>query len=267
MAAAAHRCHQAPLAEAAGAQTRRHPGGPTAIVVHPRRVARVSAGASRGVTRIGCTMDTLTIVDHPLAGHLLAGLRDATTSPERFRTLAQRLATTLAIEATRDLPTRRTTLRTPVADTAVDVLASRVVAVPILRAGLGLLDPVLQLLPDVQVGYAGLERDERTLQPSSYYLKVPPLEGSPVLVLDPMLATGGSAAFAATLLKERGATDLRLLCVVAAPEGVERLAAEHPDVRVVTAALDDGLNELGYIVPGLGDFGDRLFGTVPGVHL
>lgn len=212
-------------------------------------------------------MESLTILDHPLAGHLLAGLRDATTPPERFRTLAQRLATTLAIEATRDLPTRPVTLQTPVSAADVEVLASRVVAVPILRAGLGLLDPVLQLLPDVQVGYAGLERDEHTLQPSSYYLKVPPLADSLVLLLDPMLATGGSAAFAATLLKERGATDLRLMCVVAAPEGVERLASEHPDVRVITAALDDRLNDLGYIVPGLGDFGDRLFGTVPGGHL
>jgi uracil phosphoribosyltransferase len=143
----------------------------------------------------------------------------------------------------------------------VPVLDGAVVAVPILRAGLGLLEAVTDLLPDVNVGYAGLERDEETLQPTSYYLKVPDLADRSVLLLDPMLATGGSAAFACTVLKEHGATDIQLVCVVAAPEGVQRLAAEHPDVRVVTAALDKGLNEVGYIVPGLGDFGDRLFGT------
>jgi uracil phosphoribosyltransferase len=203
----------------------------------------------------------LHVVDHPLAGHLLAGLRDVTTQPERFRTLSRRLSTVLAIEATRGLATHPAEVTSPVARAAVDVLAKTVVAVPILRAGLGLLDPVLELLPDVQVGYAGLERDESTLQPSSYYLKVPELASCSVLLLDPMLATGGSASFAASLLKERGATELQLVCVVAAPEGVQRMTSEHPDVRIVTAALDEGLNDLAYIVPGLGDFGDRLFGT------
>jgi len=203
----------------------------------------------------------LTVVDHPLAGHLLTGLRDATTAPERFRFLARRLATVLTLEATRDLGVRTTTVSTPLVQTSARVLDGEVVAVPILRAGLGLLDAVTELLPDVAVGYAGLERDEATLQPTSYYLKVPALEGRTVLLLDPMLATGGSASFAASLLKERGAVDVRLVCVVAAPEGVRRLATDHPDVAVVTAALDDGLNDVGYIVPGLGDFGDRLFGT------
>ena len=201
------------------------------------------------------------VVDHPLAGHLLAGLRDERTPPERFRVLAGRLATVLVLEATRDLPTRPTSVTTPVAPTDVAVLDGNVVAVPILRAGLGMLAAVTELLPDVQVGYAGLERDEETLQPASYYLKVPPLRGRRCLLLDPMLATGGSAAFAVQLLAERGASDVRLVCVVAAPEGVERLTSEHPDVTIVTAAVDEGLNELGYIVPGLGDFGDRLFGT------
>jgi uracil phosphoribosyltransferase len=201
------------------------------------------------------------VVDHPLAGHLLAGLRDASTPPERFRFLARRLATVLVLEATRDLGTRTTSVTTPLADADAQLLASNTVAVPILRAGLGLLEPVTDLLPDVQVGYAGLERDETTLQPTSYYLKVPPLTGRRVLLLDPMLATGGSAAFAARLLKERGASDVVLVCVVAAPEGIRRLGEEHPDVRVVTAAVDERLNEVGYIVPGLGDFGDRLFGT------
>jgi uracil phosphoribosyltransferase len=203
----------------------------------------------------------LTVVDHPLAGHLLAGLRDERTEPERFRVLAGRLSMVLVLEATRDLPTRPASVRTPLTDAGVRLLDGDVVAVPILRAGLGLLDAVTHLLPDVRVGYAGLERDEDTLHPTSYYLKVPDLAGRTVLLLDPMLATGGSASFAATLLKERGATDVRLVCVVAAPEGVRRLAIDHPDVRVITAGLDHGLNDVGYIVPGLGDFGDRLFGT------
>lgn len=206
-------------------------------------------------------MENVRVVAHPVAGHLLAGLRDETTEPERFRVLARRLSTVLAIEATRDLSTDAATVTSPVGPAQVRVLSKTVVAVPILRAGLGLLEPVLELLPDVQVGYAGLERDETTLTPSSYYLKVPSLAGSSVLLLDPMLATGGSAAFAAALLKEHGATDLQLVCVVAAPEGISRMTSEHPDVRIVTAAVDEGLNDVGYIVPGLGDFGDRLFGT------
>jgi uracil phosphoribosyltransferase len=206
-------------------------------------------------------VDTLTVIDHPLAGHLLTELRDARTAPERFRSLTKRLATVLALEATRRLPTRDAPVTTPVTDTTGHRLAARVVAVPILRAGLGLLTAVTELLPDVEVGYVGLERDEETLQPTEYYLKVPDLADASVLLLDPMLATGGSAAFAVDLLKARGATDLQLVCVVAAPEGVERLAAAHPDVGVVTASLDASLNDLGYIVPGLGDFGDRLFGT------
>lgn len=205
--------------------------------------------------------ENLTVIDHPLAGHLLAGLRDERTEPERFRFLAGRLSTVLVLEATRDLPTRPSVVTTPLKDAEVHLLDGTVVAVPILRAGLGLLEAVTDLLPEVRVGYAGLERDERTLQPTSYYLKVPRLQDATVLLLDPMLATGGSAAFAARLLKERGATDVRLVCVVAAPEGVERMTREHPDVRLITAGLDESLNDVGYIVPGLGDFGDRLFGT------
>jgi len=206
-------------------------------------------------------MNNLTVVGHPLAEHLLTGLRDTRTEPERFRYLTQRLATVLVLEATRELPTRPATVETPLAPAEVRVLAGNVIAVPILRAGLGLLPAVTDLLPDVQVGYVGLERDEQTLQPASYYLKVPAFNDRPVLLLDPMLATGGSASFAATLLRERGARDVTLVCVVAAPEGVERMAQDHPQVRIVTAGLDDHLNDIGYIVPGLGDFGDRLFGT------
>lgn len=206
-------------------------------------------------------MGNLTVVDHPLAGHLVAGLRDVGTQPERFRHLARRLSTVLLLEATRELEVRSGEVDTPLTTAPVQLLARRVVAVPILRAGLGLLEAATDLLPEVSVGYAGLERDESTLQPTSYYLKVPPLEDASVLLLDPMLATGGSAAFATSLLKQRGAASIQLVCVVAAPQGVARMTEEHPDVRVVAAALDDGLNEVGYIVPGLGDFGDRLFGT------
>ena len=206
-------------------------------------------------------MDNVTVVDHPLAAHLLAELRDVGTEPERFRHLARRLGTVLALEATRGLATRTVEIETPLTTTSARTLDRPVVAVPILRAGLGLLETVTDLLPEVRVGYAGLERDEETLQPTSYYLKVPELRDATVLLLDPMLATGGSAAFAVGLLKEHGATDIQLVCVVAAPEGIKRLITEHPDVRVVTAAIDDGLSDVGYIVPGLGDFGDRLFGT------
>ena len=201
------------------------------------------------------------MVDHPLAQHLLAELRAVETEPERFRHLSRRLGTVLALEATRGLSTKATQITTPLTEMEARTLDRPVVAVPILRAGLGLLETVTDLLPEVRVGYAGLERDEETLQPTSYYLKVPELRDASVLLLDPMLATGGSAAFAVGLLKEHGATDIQLVCVVAAPEGIKRLLDEHPDVRVVTAAVDDGLNDLGYIVPGLGDFGDRLFGT------
>jgi uracil phosphoribosyltransferase len=213
-------------------------------------------------TRAGASgASNLTVVDHPLAGHLLSGLRDAATEPERFRYLTERLSMVLVLEATRHLPTAPATVQTPLAPADVRLLAGNVIAVPILRAGLGLLTAVTSLLPDVQVGYVGLERDEQTLNPISYYIKVPDLSGRSVLLLDPMLATGGSASFAAELLTTRGAEDLTLVCVVAAPEGVERLRAEHPGVRIVTAGLDEKLNDVGYIVPGLGDFGDRLFGT------
>lgn len=206
-------------------------------------------------------MQNVTVVDHPLAAHLLTELRDVATEPERFRHLSRRLGTVLALEATRGLATRGESVETPLTTTEGRRLDRPVVAVPILRAGLGLLETVTDLLPDVRVGYAGLERDEATLQPTSYYLKVPELRDASVLLLDPMLATGGSAAFAITLLKEHGATDIQLVCVVASPEGLAHLAQTHPDVRVVTAAIDEGLNEVGYIIPGLGDFGDRLFGT------
>ena len=206
-------------------------------------------------------MDRVVVTQHPLAAHLLADLRAADTPPERYRVLAGRLATVLALEATKDLPTEEGEVTSPMGTAPARRLARPVIAVPILRAGLGLLDAVTTLLPDVGVGYVGLERDEETLEPAEYYFKTPPLQGARVLLLDPMLATGGSAAFAVELLRRRGADDITMVCVIAAPEGIARLQSADPEVRIVTGAVDERLNDVGYIVPGLGDFGDRLFGT------
>ena len=203
---------------------------------------------------------SVTVVDHALAGHLLAQLRAEDTAPPVFRTLAKRLALTLALEAIRDLPTMETTVRTPLEETTGRVLGD-LVAVPILRAGLGMLEAVTELFPEVAVGYIGLERDEASLEPQSYYRKLPPVQGRHVLVLDPMLATGGSGSAATAAVREGGPRSIRFVCVVAAPEGIKRMEADHPDVPIFTAAIDRQLNERGYIVPGLGDFGDRLFGT------
>jgi uracil phosphoribosyltransferase len=204
---------------------------------------------------------TLTLVDHPLASHLLTALRDASTPPEIFRTIAKRLALALVLEASRRLPTHEIEVRTPLTTTRGRVLPRDLVAVPILRAGLGMLEAVTDLFPEVAVGYVGLERDEASLQAQRYYEKLPPVAGRHVLVLDPMLATGGSGAAACAAIKGGGPADVRFVCVVAAPEGVARMEAEHPDVGIFAAALDERLDEHGYIVPGLGDFGDRLFGT------
>jgi len=203
---------------------------------------------------------SVTVVDHALAGHLLAQLRTEETAPPVFRTLAKRLALTLALEAIRDLPTTEVTVRTPLEETTGHVLGD-LVAVPILRAGLGMLEAVTELFPEVAVGYIGLERDEASLEPQSYYRKLPPVQGRHVLVLDPMLATGGSGSAATSAVKEGGPSSIRFVCVVAAPEGIRRMEAEHPDVPIFTAAIDRQLNDNGYILPGLGDFGDRLFGT------
>jgi uracil phosphoribosyltransferase len=203
----------------------------------------------------------LTVVDHPLAGTLLTALRDASTPPPLFRLLAKRLSLVLALEATRAVPTVPRKVTTPLAEAEGTSFAAPLVAVPILRAGLGMLEAVTELFPEVAVGYLGLERDHATFQPSTYYSKLPDIGGAYVLLLDPMLATGGSAAAACTRLFEARPTSVTLLSVVAAPEGIERLAAEHPALQVVTAAVDERLNDTAYIVPGLGDFGDRLFGT------
>jgi uracil phosphoribosyltransferase len=191
----------------------------------------------------------------------LVGLRDRETEPEEFRELARKLITLLVYEATADLPVRHGTVQTPLTQAAATFVEDEVVAIPVLRAGLGLLGPVLELLPRVSVGYIGLERDEETAVARIYYNKLPKLAGKVPMLLDPMLATGGSAAQALDLIKEAGGRNPRMLCVVAAPEGVRVLEQRHPEVRIYTAALDAGLNDRAYIVPGLGDFGDRLFGT------
>ncbi len=201
------------------------------------------------------------VVDHPLAAHLLLALRDATTPPALFRALTKRLTNVLMLEATKDLPTRETSVTTPLEETTGNVLANPIVAVPILRAGLGMLDAVVELFPEVRVGYLGLERDEATFRPSEYYAKLPELEDASTFILDPMLATGGSAAAAIASVKSAGATDIHMISVVAAPEGVRALDEAHPDVQISTASIDRELNAQAYILPGLGDFGDRLFGT------
>jgi uracil phosphoribosyltransferase len=203
---------------------------------------------------------SVTVVDHPLAGHLLTQLRDQDTAPPVFRTLAKRLALALALEAIRDLPTTEVEVQGPL-ELAKGRVLGDLVTVPILRAGLGMLEAVTELFPEVAVGYIGLERDEASLQPQSYYRKLPQVAGRHVLILDPMLATGGSGSAATAAVREGGPASIRFVCVVSAPEGIAKMEADHPDVPIFTAAVDRQLNEHGYILPGLGDFGDRLFGT------
>jgi uracil phosphoribosyltransferase len=205
---------------------------------------------------------TLNVVSHPLKEHVLADLRDRRTSPDQFRALSRRVSLLLVAEATRDLPTAESEVETPLETTRVRRLASRVVAVPVLRAGLGMLDAFLELLPSAEVGYYGLERDEETAAARCYYEKLPPdLEHARVFLLDPMLATGGSAARAIASLELRGARQVRLLSIVAAPEGVAHLEKNAGGTEVYAAALDRELDARKYIRPGLGDFGDRLFGA------
>ncbi|MCB1368084.1 MAG: uracil phosphoribosyltransferase [Rhodobacteraceae bacterium] len=209
------------------------------------------------------TFDNLTIVDHPLVQHKLTLMREKDTSTAGFRQLLREISMLLAYEVTRDLPMTMKNIETPLMEMDSPVLKGKKLAlISILRAGNGLLDGVLELIPSARVGFVGLYRDHKTLQPVQYYFKVPEgLGNRRVIAVDPMLATGNSSVAAIDLLKAAGATDIRFLCLLAAPEGVKRMAEAHPDVPVVTAALDEKLNELGYILPGLGDAGDRMFGT------
>lgn len=203
------------------------------------------------------------VVNHPLIKEKMTHLRDKKTAPRNFRRLLDEIAQLLLFEVTRDLPIREVPVTTPLAETTGYELAiSGITVVPILRAGLGFLDAVLDLVPEARVGHIGLTRDEETLQPIKYYCKIPKDKDAEIILIDPMLATGGSAAAALTMLKEDGYKHFRFMCLVAAPEGVELVNKLHPDVPIHTAALDDHLNEHGYIVPGLGDAGDRVFGTV-----
>jgi uracil phosphoribosyltransferase len=203
----------------------------------------------------------LHLLAHPLGQHVLTHLRDKTTKPALFRTLSYQISLLLALDATRDLATEEKRIDTPLEPMAGRVLATHVAVVPILRAGLGMLQPFHDIFPDISVGYIGLERDHTTAIAHSYYCKLPPLAGKRVLVVDPMLATGGSAAQALTLVKAQGATDVAFVCIVASPEGVATVQKAHPEIAIHAGALDRALNDRKYILPGLGDFGDRLYGT------
>lgn len=207
--------------------------------------------------------DHLTVVDHPLVQHKLSLMRDRSTPTAVFRQLLREISQLLAYEITRELPLTTRQIQTPVTDMQAPFLAGKKLAlVSILRAGNGLLDGVLELIPSARVGFIGLYRDEETLQPVEYYFKVPTeLDDRLVIAVDPMLATGNSSVAAIDLLKKAGATNIRFLCLLAAPEGVERMKQAHPDVQIVTASVDERLNDKGYIIPGLGDAGDRMFGT------
>jgi uracil phosphoribosyltransferase len=203
------------------------------------------------------------IVDHPLVHDALMELRDARTAPPEFRRAANRISVLLAAEALRAVPATEATVTTPLGPATGRIVRADVVVVPVLRAGLGMLDAVLELLPSARVGHIGLQRDEATAIASRYYSKLPPdLGRSHVLMIDPMLATGGSAVAAIDLIKAAGARTIGMICIVAAPEGVALVETRHPDVAVYTPVVDRELNTQKYIVPGLGDFGDRLYGTV-----
>lgn len=207
----------------------------------------------------------LHVLDHPLAAHIITHLRDRTTKPATFRTLAYQISLLLAIEATGSIETEAKEIDTPLERISSQVLAHEsLVVVPILRAGLGMVQPFTDIFPDVSVGYIGLERDHETARPRSYYCKLPPLTGrarNHVFVVDPMLATGGSAVAALKVVKDSGAVNPVLVSIVSAPEGVAEVEKHHPGTIIHTAALDRSLNARKYILPGLGDFGDRLYGT------
>ncbi len=203
------------------------------------------------------------IVDHPLVHDALVELRDKNTTPDRFRRAATRISVLLAAEAMREVPSTAISVDTPLGPAAGVRTSEHVVVVPVLRAGLGMLDAVLELVPRARVGHIGLQRDEMTAVASRYYAKLPPdLGKSFLLMIDPMLATGGSAVAALDLLRAAGASHVRIVCIVAAPEGLSVVQRHHPDVTIYTPVIDRGLNEHKFIVPGLGDFGDRLYGTL-----
>ena len=208
-------------------------------------------------------MANVHILDHPLIQHKVTLIRDNSTGSKEFRELVEEVALLMTYEVTRDLPLREVEISTPVQRTRSNVISGKKVAVvPILRAGLGMVDGVLRLIPAAKVGHIGLYRDPDTLEPVEYYCKLPTdLEERELIVVDPMLATGGSASAAIDFIKQRGGCHIKFVCLISAPEGVEKLTKDHPDVDIYTASVDERLNEHGYIVPGLGDAGDRLYGT------
>ena len=208
-------------------------------------------------------MSKVCVFDHPLIQHKLSILREKSTSVKEFRELISEIAMLMCYEATRDLPLEEIEIETPVAKAKVKHIAGKKLAiVPILRAGLGMVDGMVSMMPNVKVGHIGLFRDPETLEPVKYYFKMPPdIDERDVIVVDPMLATGGSASAAIQFLKDDGVKHIKLMCIIGAPEGVKRMQEDHPDVDIFVAALDDHLNEHGYIIPGLGDAGDRIFGT------
>ncbi len=207
-------------------------------------------------------MSKVHVLDHPLLRHKLAILRDKETGVKEFREIVGEIATLMCYEATRHIPTVEREVETPIAKTKVQVMETLTTVVPILRAGLGMVDPVLKLLPSARVGHLGLYRDPDTHEPVKYYCKMPEnIAESNVLIVDPMLATGGSAVAAITFIKEYGCKSITLMNIIAAPEGIAAVTKSHPDVNIFVAAVDEGLNEHAYIVPGLGDAGDRIFGT------
>lgn len=204
----------------------------------------------------------LVVFDHPLIQHKMAYLRDRATSHRPFRALLYQIAGLMVFEVTRHFPTVEVGVDTPLERVTARHIAAKITVVPVLRAGLCMAEGILEMMPEARVGHLGMSRDEQTLRPVVYLRKLPrDLNAGPVVLVDPMLATGGSAIQALSILKEAGATDLRMICLVAAPEGVANLTSAHPDVRVYTAALDRRLNERGFILPGLGDAGDRMYGT------
>ena len=208
-------------------------------------------------------MSNVHVFDHPLIQHKLSILRDKNTSVKEFRELISEIAMLMCFEATRDLPTKEVEVETPVAVAKCRTIAGKKLAVvPILRAGLGMVDGMVTMMPNVKVGHVGLFRDPDTLEPVKYYFKMPPdISERDVIIVDPMLATGGSAVAAVQFMKEVGVKHIKLMCIIGAPEGVKAMQDAHPDVDIYVAALDDHLNDHGYIVPGLGDAGDRIFGT------
>ena len=202
------------------------------------------------------------LIDHPLIQHKLTLIRNKDTGTKEFRENVNEIAGLMAYEITRDIPVRETETETPMMRCVTYELSRDIVLIPVLRAGLGMVHGITSLIPTAKIGHVGMYRDHETLEPKSYYAKFPyRMKKAVVLVLDPMLATGGSASATLNKLKSEGASDLKLVCIVGAPEGLERIRTDHPEVNIFLAALDDGLNEQGYIIPGLGDAGDRLFGT------